>query len=94
MRVIPGHQAAQEPGPSPYPRDEGCGTRHRPGWPIRTPVPERVRYDPKFTRTFEEMEPEDYAEVMRDTIRAIFDGPYVSMGMTAEMPQPSVTYSR
>ena len=28
-------------------------------------VPEQVRYDPEFTRNFEEMEPEDYAQVMR-----------------------------
>ena len=48
-------------------------------------VPEQVRYDPEITRNFEEMVPEDYAQVMRDTIRSIFDGPYVSMGMTAEM---------
>ena len=47
--------------------------------------PEQVRYDPGLRDSFEEMEPEDYAQVMRDTIRALFDGPYVSLGMTEEM---------
>jgi len=31
------------------------------------------------------MDPEDFAQVMRDTIYALFDGPYVSLGMTKEM---------
>ncbi len=48
-------------------------------------VPEQVLHDPEFRESFEKMEPEDYAQVMRDTIRALFDGPYVSLGMTAEM---------
>ena len=48
-------------------------------------VPEQVGYDPELRVSFEEMEPEDYAQVMRDTIRALFEGPYVSLGMTAEM---------
>ena len=48
-------------------------------------VPEQVLYDPKLRESFEEMEPEDYAQVIRDTIRALFDGPYVSSGMTEEM---------
>ena len=48
-------------------------------------VPEQVLYDPELRASFEAMEPEDYAQVMRDTIRALFDGPYVSLGMTEEM---------
>ena len=31
------------------------------------------------------MVPEDFAQVMRDTIYALFDGLYVSLGMTKEM---------
>jgi pimeloyl-ACP methyl ester carboxylesterase len=30
------------------------------------------------------MDPEDFAQVMRGTISALFDGPYVSLGMTKE----------
>ena len=48
-------------------------------------VPEQVLHDPEFRESFEKMDPEDYAQVMRDTIRALFDGPHVSSGMTAEM---------
>ena len=48
-------------------------------------LPEQVLYDPEQRESFEQIEPEDYAQVMRDTIRALFDGPYVSLGMTAEM---------
>ncbi len=48
-------------------------------------VPDQVKYDPDFKNTLEAMDPEDYAQVMRDTIRALFDGPYMSLGMTKEM---------
>jgi pimeloyl-ACP methyl ester carboxylesterase len=48
-------------------------------------VPERATYDAKYRGTLEAMDPEDFAQVMRDTIYALFDGPYVSLGMTKEM---------
>lgn len=48
-------------------------------------TPERAQYDPGYRKNLEAMEPEDFAQVMRDTIYALFDGPYVSLGMTAEM---------
>ena len=48
-------------------------------------VPDQVKHDPEFRSTLESMAPEDFAQVMRDTIRALFDGPYVSLGMTKEM---------
>ena len=47
-------------------------------------VPDQVKYDQEFKSTLEAMDPEDFAQVMRDTIRALFDGPYVSLGMTKE----------
>ena len=50
-------------------------------------VPEQVLDDPEIRESFERIDPEDYAQVMRDTIRALFDGTYVSLGMTAEMLQ-------
>jgi pimeloyl-ACP methyl ester carboxylesterase len=31
------------------------------------------------------MAPEDFAQVMRDTIYALFDGPFPTLGMTQEM---------
>lgn len=48
-------------------------------------VPERATYDPEHRKALEAMNPEDFAQVMRDTIYALFDGPYVSLGMTKEM---------
>lgn len=47
--------------------------------------PERAQYDPEYRKALEAMEPADFAQVMRDTIYALFDGPYVSLGMTKEM---------
>ena len=48
-------------------------------------VPDQVQHDPKFKVEMEAMDPEDFAQVMRDTVRALFDGPYVSCGMTKDM---------
>jgi len=44
-------------------------------------TPERAQYDPMYRKTLEEMPPEDFAQVMRDTIYALFDGPYLTLGM-------------
>ena len=46
--------------------------------------PERAQHDPEYRSNLEAMRPEEFAQVMRDTIYALFDGPYVSLGMTAE----------
>ncbi|MCH7714419.1 MAG: alpha/beta hydrolase [Chloroflexi bacterium] len=46
--------------------------------------PERAQHDGKYRATLEEMDPEEFAQVMRATISALFDGPYVSLGMTKE----------
>ena len=48
-------------------------------------VPERATYDPEYRKALAAMDPEDFAQVMRDTIYALFDGPYLSLGMTKEM---------
>lgn len=48
-------------------------------------VPEQASYDPEYRKSVEAMEPEDFAKVMRDTIYDLFDGQYVSIGMTKEM---------
>lgn len=48
-------------------------------------VPERATYDPDHRKALEAMDPEDFAQVMRDTIYALFEGPYLSLGMTSEM---------
>jgi len=45
-------------------------------------TPERAQYDPMYRKTLEEMPPEDFAQVMRDTIYALFDGPYLTLGMS------------
>ena len=47
-------------------------------------TPERAQYDEDYRKTLEAMDPEDFAQVMRGTISALFDGPYVSLGMTKE----------
>ena len=48
-------------------------------------VSERVQDDPGFRKDLEAMPPEEYAQVMRDTIYALFDGPYPTLGATVEM---------
>jgi pimeloyl-ACP methyl ester carboxylesterase len=48
-------------------------------------IPERVQDDPGFRKDLEAMPPEEYAQVMRDTIYALFDGPYPTLGATVEM---------
>jgi hypothetical protein len=48
-------------------------------------VSERVQHDPGFRKALEAMPPQEYAQVMRATIYALFDGPYPTLGATAEM---------
>jgi pimeloyl-ACP methyl ester carboxylesterase len=48
-------------------------------------TPERAQYDSEYRRALEAMELEDFAQIIRDTIYALFDGSYVSLGMTEEM---------
>ncbi len=45
-------------------------------------TPERAQFDPEYRKTLEDMDPQDFAQVMRDTIYALFEGPYLSLGMT------------
>jgi pimeloyl-ACP methyl ester carboxylesterase len=45
-------------------------------------TPERAQYDPQYRRRLEAMPPEDFAHVMRDTIYALFEGPYLTLGMS------------
>jgi len=47
-------------------------------------TPERAQDDPAYRKTLEAMPPEDFAHVMRDTIYALFDGPYLTLGMNAK----------
>jgi pimeloyl-ACP methyl ester carboxylesterase len=47
-------------------------------------TPERAQYDSAYRKTLEAMQPEDFAQVMRDTIYALFDGPYLTLGMSAK----------
>ncbi len=44
-------------------------------------TPERAQYDPEYRKTLEGMDPQDFAQVMRDTIYALFEGPYLTLGM-------------
>jgi len=43
---------------------------------------ERAQYDAMYRKTLEEMPPADFAQVMRDTISALFEGPYLTLGMS------------
>ena len=47
--------------------------------------PEIAQTNGDYRRSLEAMPPEEFAQVMRDTIRALFDGPYPTIGMTKEM---------
>ena len=44
-------------------------------------TPERAQYDLEYRKTLEDMDPQDFAQVMRDTIYALFEGPYSTLGM-------------
>ena len=50
-------------------------------------TPERAQYDPYYRQTLEAMSPEDFAQVMRDTIYALFEGPYLTLGMSEQSLQ-------
>ena len=50
-------------------------------------TPERAQYDPQYRRMLEAMPPEDFAQVMQDTIYALFDGPYLTLGMSEKRLQ-------
>lgn len=47
--------------------------------------PERAQYDAAYRRELETMDVKEFAQVMRSTIYALFDGPYVCLGLTEEM---------
>jgi pimeloyl-ACP methyl ester carboxylesterase len=47
-------------------------------------TPERAQYDPAYRQSLEAMPPEDFAQVMRDTIYALFEGPYLTLGMSEQ----------
>ncbi len=44
--------------------------------------PEIAQTDAQYRQTLEAMKTEDFLQVMRDTIYALFDGPYPTLGMT------------
>jgi pimeloyl-ACP methyl ester carboxylesterase len=50
-------------------------------------TPERAQYDAMYRQRLEAMPPEDFAHVMRDTIYALFDGPYLTGPRSVRMPR-------
>ena len=44
--------------------------------------PEIAQSDPQYRKNLEDMDTADFAQVMRDTIYAFFDGPFPTLGMT------------
>ena len=44
-------------------------------------TPERAQYDLEYRKTLEDMDPQDFAQVMRDTTYALFQGPFLTLGM-------------
>lgn len=44
--------------------------------------PEIAQSDPQYRKSLEDMDTEDFVQVMRDTIHALFDGPFPTLGMT------------
>ena len=46
--------------------------------------PELAQHDADYRGALEAIRPEEFAQIMRNTIYALFDGPYVSLGMTEE----------
>ena len=44
-------------------------------------TPERAQYDLAYRKTLEDMDPQDFAQVMRGTIYALFEGRYLTLGM-------------
>ena len=47
--------------------------------------PEIAQSDPQYRKTLEDMDTADFAQVMRDTIYALFDGSFPTLGMTQEV---------
>jgi pimeloyl-ACP methyl ester carboxylesterase len=47
--------------------------------------PEIAQHDRQYRRDLERMAPEDFAQVMKDTIYALFDPPFPTLGMTEYM---------
>jgi len=47
-------------------------------------TPERAQYDSLYRKRLEAMPPEDFAHVMRETIYALFDGLYLTLGMSEQ----------
>ena len=45
-------------------------------------TPEIAQSDPHYRKTLEDMDTDDFVQVMRDTIYAFFDGPFPTLGMT------------
>jgi pimeloyl-ACP methyl ester carboxylesterase len=48
-------------------------------------VPDGVQDDPDYRAAFEATAPEEFVQAMRDTVEALFDGPYAALGVTADM---------
>ena len=48
-------------------------------------TPELAQQDTEYRKALEGMATEDFAQVMRDTIYAFFDGPFPTLRMTQEM---------
>lgn len=48
-------------------------------------VPERASFDPEYRQALESTPPEEYAQVMRNTIYALFSGARVTLGMSEGM---------
>ena len=55
-------------------------------------TPERAWYDSTYRKTLEAMQPEDFAQVMRDTIYALFDGPYLTWAEVRPPTEEPDTY--
>ena len=45
-------------------------------------TPERAQNDQEYRKNLGNMDPQDFAQVMRDTIYELFEGSYLSLGMT------------
>ena len=47
--------------------------------------PEIAQSDPQYRQNLEDMDTDDFVQVMRDTIYAFFDGPFPTLGMTEKV---------
>ena len=84
LRRLFGGQVVSKPGHGHGTGSQGSHRRFELNNRFSPFSPELAQHDADYRGALEAMRPEEFAQIMRNTIYALFDGPYVSLGMTEE----------